>query len=101
MPNEEKWRSFLKNLKYVVVDGDLVTSLIVDCLELHVYSGLFGSHVALIMRRLRRLCAAVGNRRHVQFISCTATLPNAKEVSDRSFFIDMLAHGNHLWPRQR
>ena len=32
------------------------------------------------MRRLRRLCAAVGNRRHLQFISSTATLPNAKEV---------------------
>lgn len=48
--------------------------------ELHVYTGLFGSHVAFIMRRLRRLCAAVGNRRHLQFISCTATLPNAREV---------------------
>ena len=63
LPQEDKWRTFLKNLKYVVVD------------ELHVYNGLFGSHVAFIMRRLRRTCAAVGNR-HVKFISCSATVSN-------------------------
>lgn len=66
LPQEEKWRMFLKNLKYVVVD------------EIHVYNGLFGSHVALIMRRLRRICAAVGNR-HVKFISCSATVANPEE----------------------
>ncbi|KAF4624191.1 hypothetical protein G7Y89_g13982 [Cudoniella acicularis] len=63
LPQEERWRAFLKNLKYVVVD------------EIHVYNGLFGSHVALIMRRLRRICAAVGNR-HIKFISCSATVAN-------------------------
>lgn len=63
LPQEEKWRTFLKNLKFVVVD------------EIHVYNGLFGSHVALVMRRLRRICAAVGNR-HVKFISCSATVAN-------------------------
>ncbi|RFU35629.1 hypothetical protein B7463_g730, partial [Scytalidium lignicola] len=63
LPQEEKWRTFLKNLKYVVVD------------EIHVYNGLFGSHVAFIMRRLRRICAAVGNR-HIKFISCSATVAN-------------------------
>ncbi|KAI4140908.1 MAG: hypothetical protein L6R39_005611, partial [Caloplaca ligustica] len=66
LPQEDKWRSFLQNLKYVVVD------------ELHVYNGLFGSHVAFIMRRLRRICAAVGNR-HVKFISCSATVANPEE----------------------
>jgi DEAD/DEAH box helicase domain-containing protein len=66
LPQEEKWRTFLKNLKYVVVD------------EIHVYNGLFGSHVALIMRRLRRICAAVGNR-HIKFISCSATVANPME----------------------
>lgn len=66
LPQEEKWRTFLKNLKYVVVD------------EIHVYNGLFGSHVALIMRRLRRICAAVGNR-HIKFISCSATVANPEE----------------------
>ncbi|KAJ5172665.1 hypothetical protein N7492_005258 [Penicillium capsulatum] len=63
LPQESAWRTFLKNLKFVVVD------------ELHVYNGLFGSHVAFIMRRLRRICAAVGNR-HVRFISCSATVAN-------------------------
>ena len=66
LPQEDKWRTFLQNLKYVVVD------------ELHVYNGLFGSHVAFIMRRLRRICAAVGNR-HVRFISCSATVANPEE----------------------
>ncbi|KAK3063735.1 ATP-dependent 3'-5' DNA helicase, partial [Teratosphaeriaceae sp. CCFEE 6253] len=66
LPQEEKWRHFLQNLRYVVMD------------ELHVYNGLFGAHVALIMRRLRRICAAVGNRK-VQFISCSATVANPEE----------------------
>ncbi|POS82472.1 hypothetical protein EPUL_006554, partial [Erysiphe pulchra] len=66
LPQEERWRSFLKNLKYVVVD------------EIHVYNGLFGSHVAFIMRRLRRICAAVGNH-HLRFISCSATVANPLE----------------------
>ncbi|SZF03535.1 unnamed protein product [Blumeria hordei] len=63
LPQEEKWRTFLQNLKFVVVD------------EIHIYNGLFGSHVSLIMRRLRRLCAAVGNER-IRFISCSATVAN-------------------------
>ncbi|KAJ5081688.1 hypothetical protein NUU61_009952 [Penicillium alfredii] len=66
LPQESAWRTFLKNLKFVVVD------------ELHVYNGLFGSHVAFVMRRLRRICAAVGNR-HVRFISCSATVANPEE----------------------
>lgn len=66
LPQENKWRAFLQNLKFVVVD------------ELHVYNGLFGSHVAFIMRRLRRICAAVGNRR-VKFVSCSATVANPEE----------------------
>ncbi|KAJ5501175.1 Helicase C-terminal [Penicillium expansum] len=66
LPQESSWRTFLKNLKFVVVD------------ELHVYNGLFGSHVAFIMRRLRRICAAVGNS-HVKFISCSATVANPED----------------------
>lgn len=75
LPQEEKWRNFLQNLKYVVVD------------ELHVYNGLFGAHVALIMRRLRRICAAVGNRR-VQFISCSATVANPEDHMKTIFGLD-------------
>ncbi|KAF2725731.1 P-loop containing nucleoside triphosphate hydrolase protein [Polychaeton citri CBS 116435] len=66
LPQEETWRTFLQNLKYVVMD------------ELHVYNGLFGAHVSFIMRRLRRICAAVGNRR-VKFVSCSATVANPEE----------------------
>lgn len=77
LPQEESWRSFLKNLKFVVVD------------ELHVYNGLFGAHVALIMRRLRRICAAVGNR-HVKFISCSATVSNPEEHMKTIFGVDSL-----------
>ncbi|KAK8431782.1 hypothetical protein IWX49DRAFT_607613 [Phyllosticta citricarpa] len=77
LPQEEAWRTFLKNLKYVVVD------------ELHVYNGLFGSHVAFIMRRLRRICAAVGNR-HVKFISCSATVSNPEEHMKTIFGVDQV-----------
>ncbi|KAK8127805.1 ATP-dependent helicase [Apiospora sp. TS-2023a] len=75
LPQEDRWRTFLQNLKYVVVD------------ELHYYNGLMGSHVAFIMRRLRRICAAVGNRR-VRFISCSATVANPQDHFRTIFGID-------------
>ncbi|CAD6885017.1 unnamed protein product [Tilletia caries] len=63
LPFEDKWRRFFENLRFVVVD------------ELHIYNGLFGTHVGFILRRLRRLCHAYGNER-VQFVSCSATVSN-------------------------
>ncbi|KAF4982079.1 hypothetical protein FZEAL_2231 [Fusarium zealandicum] len=75
VPQEERWRSFLKYLKYVVVD------------ELHYYNGQMGSHMSFIMRRLRRVCAAVGNRR-VKFISCSATVANPQEHFKTIFGLD-------------
>ncbi len=77
LPQEAKWRAFLKNLKFVVVD------------ELHVYNGLFGSHFAFIMRRLRRICMAVGNR-HVKFISCSATVANPLKHMQSIFGVDKI-----------
>ncbi|CCF33550.1 DEAD/DEAH box helicase [Colletotrichum higginsianum] len=74
LPQEERWRTFLKNLKYVVVD------------ELHYYNGQMGSHVAFIMRRLRRICAAVGNR-HIKFVSCSATVANPRQHFETIFGI--------------
>jgi len=78
LPQEHSWRTFLKNLRYVVMD------------ELHVYNGLFGAHVAFIMRRLRRVCAAVGNRK-VKFISCSATVANPREHMQTVFGIEDVA----------
>ncbi|OTB06312.1 hypothetical protein M426DRAFT_55551 [Hypoxylon sp. CI-4A] len=75
LPQEDRWRTFLKCLRYVVVD------------ELHYYNGLMGSHVAFIMRRLRRICAAVGNRK-VKFISCSATVANPRQHFKTIFGID-------------
>ncbi|KAK2027668.1 DEAD/DEAH box helicase [Colletotrichum zoysiae] len=75
LPQEERWRTFLQNLKYVVVD------------ELHYYNGQMGSHVAFIMRRLRRICATVGNR-HIKFVSCSATVANPKQHFETIFGIN-------------
>ena len=75
LPQEEKWRDFLRNLKYVVVD------------EIHYYNGQLGSHVAFIMRRLRRVCAAVGNKR-IKFVSCSATVANPQEHFKTIFGIE-------------
>lgn len=47
--------------------------------ELHAYNNQFGAHMAYIMRRLRRLCVAVGNE-DIRFISCSATVANPEEV---------------------
>ena len=56
------WTSFLKNLNYIVLD------------EVHVYKGIFGSNVSLVLRRLRKLCDTLGAS--PQFILCSATIPN-------------------------
>ncbi|KAI9064267.1 P-loop containing nucleoside triphosphate hydrolase protein [Trametes sanguinea] len=75
LPHEDSWRRFLKNLKIVAVD------------ELHYYHGIFGSHVAQVMRRLRRVCAAVGNRR-ARFVSCSATISKPGQHMKNIFGID-------------
>ncbi|MFH1639391.1 MAG: DEAD/DEAH box helicase [Chloroflexota bacterium] len=65
LPNHKLWSQLLHHLKYVVLD------------EAHAYRGVFGSHVALIMRRLRRLCALYGTS--PQYILCSATIANPGE----------------------
>ncbi|KAI9139252.1 P-loop containing nucleoside triphosphate hydrolase protein [Paraphysoderma sedebokerense] len=72
LPNHYLWSRFLENLKIVVVD------------ELHSYHGVFGSHCALIFRRLRRLCEHYGNR-SVQFFACSATISNPVEHGTKMF----------------
>lgn len=65
LPHHQLWSSFFKNLRYIVMD------------EAHVYRGVFGSQVGCVLRRLRRICAAYGNR--PQFIACSATIANPAE----------------------
>ncbi|UZJ57282.1 hypothetical protein CBS101457_006602 [Exobasidium rhododendri] len=75
LPQEIQWRRFLRGLRFVVVD------------ELHMYNGLFGTHVSFIMRRLRRICQALGNTK-VRFVSCSATVANPKEHMSTLFGVD-------------
>jgi DEAD/DEAH box helicase domain-containing protein len=65
LPNHPLWAGFFRHLKYVVVD------------EAHTYRGVFGSQVACVLRRLRRVCAQYGNR--PQFIAASATIANPGE----------------------
>jgi DEAD/DEAH box helicase domain-containing protein len=62
LPHHTKWAQFFENLRYVVID------------EIHTYRGVFGSHVANLLRRLKRVCAFYGVR--PQFILCSATIGN-------------------------
>ncbi|MDR1128454.1 MAG: DEAD/DEAH box helicase [Treponema sp.] len=68
LPNHPRWIKFFSNLKYVVVD------------EAHAYCGVFGSHVANVIRRLRRVAAFYGSR--PVFILCSATIANPRELAE-------------------
>jgi DEAD/DEAH box helicase domain-containing protein len=65
LPHHTKWAQFFENLRYVVID------------EVHTYRGVFGSHVANVLRRLRRVCAFYGVS--PQFVLCSATIGNPAE----------------------
>ncbi|MDE2969687.1 MAG: DUF1998 domain-containing protein, partial [Chloroflexota bacterium] len=68
LPNHKRWESFFPHLQTVVVD------------EAHYYRGVFGSHVAMILRRLRRVCARYGTE--PRFILCSATIGNPAELAE-------------------
>jgi len=69
LPHHTRWFKFFTGLKYVVVD------------EMHAYRGIFGSHVANVLRRLRRICELYGA--HPAFICCSATIANPQELANR------------------
>jgi DEAD/DEAH box helicase domain-containing protein len=69
LPNHSQWSKFLRHLKYIVID------------EAHIYRGVFGSHVAGVLRRLRRLCQLYGS--NPQFICCSATIANPGEQAEK------------------
>jgi DEAD/DEAH box helicase domain-containing protein len=68
LPHHTKWAKLFENLKYFIID------------ELHYYRGVYGSHLANILRRLKRLCAFYGSK--PQFICCSATIANPKELAE-------------------
>jgi len=65
LPHHTKWATLFQNLRFVVID------------ELHAYRGVFGSHVANVLRRLRRICRHYGT--DPQFIMASATIANPAE----------------------
>ncbi|HHN65211.1 MAG TPA: DEAD/DEAH box helicase [Nitrospirae bacterium] len=64
-----KWEGFFRTLRYVIID------------EIHAYRGVFGSNVAQILRRLRRICTRWGS--NPQFIASSATIANPGELAQR------------------
>ncbi len=69
LPHHTKWVRLFESLRYVVID------------ELHGYRGVFGSHVANVIRRLRRICHFYGS--DPVFICCSATIANPGELAAR------------------
>jgi len=65
----DKWKSMYKNLKYIIID------------EAHHYRGIFGSNVAMLIRRLLRLCKRYGSS--PQLILCSATISNSLEFAEK------------------
>lgn len=68
LPHHTKWAKLFENLKYFIID------------ELHYYRGVYGSHLANIIRRLKRLCEFYGSK--PQFICSSATIANPKELAE-------------------
>jgi DEAD/DEAH box helicase domain-containing protein len=67
LPQHARWARFLRNLRYVVVD------------EMHAYRGIFGSHVAGVLRRLERLVRHYGGE--YRYVLCSATIRNPGELA--------------------
>lgn len=69
LPHHTKWQKLFSNLAYIVID------------ELHVYRGVFGSHLTNVLRRLKRICSFYGT--NPVFICCSATVANPKEHAEK------------------
>jgi len=87
LPHHTKWVSFFENLKFVVID------------ELHTYRGVFGSHVANVIRRLKRICHFYGS--NPQFICTSATIANPKELAEHLTGTKMNLVNNNGAPRSK
>ncbi|EGL82879.1 DEAD/DEAH box helicase domain protein [Caldalkalibacillus thermarum TA2.A1] len=87
LPHHTKWVALFENLKYVVID------------ELHTYRGVFGSHVANVLRRLKRICRFYGSS--PQFFCTSATIANPKELAEQLTGEPMVLVDNNGAPRGR
>ena len=85
LPNHDRWGDVLANLRYVVVD------------EAHVYRGVFGSHVANVLRRLRRLARIYGSE--PQFLLASATISNPGELGSSLLGSPVTVIGDDAAPR--
>ena len=87
LPYHAKWHRFLRELKFLVLD------------EVHTYRGIFGSHVAGVIRRLLRLCEHYGSR--PQIVCCSATIANPLELAGQLTGREMTLIDNDGAPRGR
>ncbi len=85
LPHHKGWGDFLANLEWVVVD------------EAHTYRGVFGSHVANVLRRLRRVCRMYGS--DPKFILTSATIANPGELAERLVGRGVAVVGSDTAPR--
>ncbi len=85
LPHHTKWVKLFENLRFVVLD------------ELHTYRGVFGSNVANVLRRLRRVCAFYGS--HPTFICTSATIANPEELARRHVEDDIVVIDRNGAPR--
>jgi DEAD/DEAH box helicase domain-containing protein len=85
LPHHDRWGDVLTNLAYVIVD------------EAHVYRGVFGSHVANVLRRLRRLARVYGA--DPQFLLASATIANPGELASRLLGVETTVIGDDAAPR--
>lgn len=69
LPWHSQWKRFFENIEYIIID------------EAHQYRGVFGSNMAFLIRRLKRICKYYGSE--PQFIISTATLANPKEFGEK------------------
>ena len=77
LPHHGKWATFLKRLDYIVID------------ELHVFRGIFGTHLAHVLRRLRRMCQRYGS--DPTFVFCSATIGRPEELASELCGKDVVA----------
>jgi len=84
LPNHPKWVRFFSGLKYIVID------------EAHAYRGVLGSHVANVIRRLKRIANFYGSK--PQFILCSATIANPQELAQSLIGEDAVLVGKNGAP---